>query len=341
MRNNCQCKRAPILGAEGSQPTDRCYAAVSRMNEPSVPTGRQYRVVQYGGGVDEVDRFGIRDRIRSGDVVALTEIAVAGTDEWRAAATYPEFARYFEMAATSLQAPGSFKDVPRTPVVAPVSQRLVTGLLYPIAGGEAFMLIGLALLSMLPFFGWIAKLASTMIMVEIIRTSADGRMKMPLVDTSQAWHLIRTYLRVVFVSLVSLLPVFLFGGYALGHVFAGRMTLRTAAAGVILALAFSAVYYPACLATVAVWDNVVASLNPAYVLRVIRHIGRDYFVVVGMWFVATSCAAILSSPWISPLAAIPIVGALFSAVVSYWALFYVSHLLGYAVHRHALELGWQ
>jgi hypothetical protein len=46
-------------------------------------------------------------------------------------------------------------------------------------------------------------------------------------------------------------------------------------------------------------------------------------------------------PAFSPFAAIPIAGPIFSAALSFWGLFYVSHLLGYAVYRHASELGWE
>ncbi|HUP63298.1 MAG TPA: hypothetical protein VNA69_23110 [Thermoanaerobaculia bacterium] len=187
----------------------------------------------------------------------------------------------------------------------------------------------------------LATLASTLIMVEIIRTSAEGRTKMPLVDTSQSWQLVRTYLRVLFVTIVSLLPVLIFGTYAFSKVLFNEMSPLTAGAGILAALAFAALYYPACLATVAVWDSVLDSLNPMYVARVIRTIGVDYFVVVAVWFVATAATTLLSSPWISPTMMIPIAGGIIGRFLSFWSLFYVSHLLGYAVYRHARELGWE
>lgn len=307
-----------------------------------VPVQR-YRFVPYGGGVEELDRFAVRDRIRAGEITAETELAsVQSVDDWRPAVSYPELSRYFEIAAVkprTLSQP--LRSTPARPPAEPMSKRLVSGLTYPLAGGEAFLLIGLAVMSAVPILGFLATLASTVIMVDIVRTSADGRTKMPLVDTTQAWQLVRTYLRVLFVTVVSLLPVLLFSGYALSAVLTSRMSIATAMIGMTIALAFGALYYPACLATVAVWDNILASLNPVYVLRVIRIIGADYFVVVGMWFVATFVTTLLSSPLISPFAMIPIVGGIISRFLSFWALFYVSHLLGYAVYRHASELGWE
>jgi hypothetical protein len=89
-----------------------------------------------------------------------------------------------------------------------------------------------------------------------------------------------------------------------------------------------------------VWDSILDSLNPAYVFRVIKRIGADYFIVVGMWFVATLGTMLMSSPFLNPLAAVPIVGSLFASFLSFWVLFYASHLLGYAVYRHSPALGW-
>jgi hypothetical protein len=220
-----------------------------------------------------------------------------------------------------------------------MGHRIAHGILYPVAGGEAVVLIILAVLNMLPVIRLIATLASTVVMVDIVRTSAEGRTKMPLVDTSQGWQLIRTYFRVLFVTIVSLLPAYLFGGYALIGVLTRTISVGPALFGLAIALAVAALYYPACLATVAVWDNILASLNPVYVARVIRIIGPDYFIVVGMWFLAT--AASLAVSVFSPFGSIPIVGAIVRGAISYWVLFYVSHLLGYAVYRHSAELGWE
>lgn len=314
------------------------------MSETGGVAAQRYKRVMYGGGLEELDRFGVRDLIRNGEITAETELATPGSDDWRAAASYPEFSRYFEMAAVTLS-----RNVATSPLVAPskprvvepMMTRVVNGLLFPIAGGEVFLLVGITILGALPFIGILATLATTFVMVEIVRTSANGRTKMPMVDTSQGWALIRTYLRVMFVTFVSLLPFVAFTAYALGQVVTRQMSLLTALGGMAVCLALAAVYYPACLATVAVWDGILDALNPVYVARVIRLIGADYFIVVGIWFVATLAAMVLSSPLISPFARIPIVGGAVANVLSLWALFYVSHLLGYAVYRHARELGWE
>jgi hypothetical protein len=303
---------------------------------------QRYKFVPYGGGVEELDRFAVRDRIRTGDIEAHSELAIVGTDDWRAAVSYPELARYFELAASRPRTmPGAPVKVAPPRVVESMGQRVVQGLLYPLAGGEAILLLGLAILGAIPFIGILATLASTVIMVDIVRTSADGRTRMPIVDTSQAWLLLRTYFRVLFVTIVSLLPVWVFGGAAFVQVILGKMSVAPALGIIAVLLLFAALYYPACLATIAVWDSILDSLNPPYVFRVISKIGADYFIVVAMWFIATFGTMLMSSPFLNPLAAVPFVGGIIGKALGYWALFYASHLLGYAVYRHSPSLGWE
>jgi hypothetical protein len=304
----------------------------------------RYRFVPYGGGVEELDRFAVRERIRSGDIEAHTELSLAGGDEWRAAASYPELARYFELAATSSRrAIGQHLVTPSKPrELEPMQTRLIRGLLYPISGGEVFTLLGIAVISILPFFGWLASAAAAMIMLEIIRKSSDGRTKMPaLVDTSDIGELIRVYIRVLMVTLISLAPVIAAGIWSFSAVLNKSAGSTTIIAVMLLASLLAAIYYPACLATVAVWDNVLSALNPAYVFRVINRIGGDYFIVIGAWLVASAVTYVLRFTSFAILAWIPFVGPIFSSMISLWVLFYASHLLGYAIYRHAPELGWE
>src|SRR5579884_273367 len=112
----------------------------------------RYKRVLYGGGVEELDRFGVRDAIRSGEITSDSELAVVNSDEWRPASAFPEFRRYLDLAATtSVQTnvvgvtPAPKRDV------QPMSTRAVQAILYPVAGGEVVALLGLAFLSMFPF----------------------------------------------------------------------------------------------------------------------------------------------------------------------------------------------
>ncbi len=203
------------------------------MNDVKPPPQPRYRISVYGGGLEELDRFAVRDRIRAGEITEVTELALVPTDDWRAAADYPELIRYFNIASTSPRTqPGFATTAPKLHrPMETMGQRIVHGLLYPVAGGEALVLLFLAILSAVPFISVLATLASTVMMVDIVRTSADGRTKMPLIDTSEGWQLVRTYLRVAFVTLVSLLPAYVFGGFALVGILTRTMPVAIAVLG--------------------------------------------------------------------------------------------------------------
>jgi len=303
-------------------------------------SSQEYKFVPYGGGVEQLDRLAVRDRIRSGDILPQSELAIAGTDEWKPAVSYPELVRYFEMAATRTVLPPATPAKPRD--LRPMTERIVGGLSYPLSGNQVLTLVGVVVVSALPFIGIFGSLASTVIMLGIIRTSADGSLRMPpLIDTSDVTDMIRRYFQVLFVTLVSLAVPLALTGYAISLFLRRSIGAPLVLLIALAALAAAALYYPACLATVAVWDNALSALNPVYVGRVIRTIGSDYLIVIGMWFVSTLITSVMKMPYWSPLATIPVVGGLFGSALSLYSLFYASHLLGYAVFRHAPELGWE
>ena len=312
------------------------------MTEPVSPAHTQkYRFVQYGGGVEELDRFAIRERIRSGDIAEHSELSLVGSEDWKPASSYPELARYFELAAARPKTLSTTYAPAKQREVRPMSERVIQGLAYPLIGGQAVSILLLAVFSVLPFGGFLATLASTVIMLGIIRSSADGKLKMPpLVDTSNLPEMIRRYFQVLFVTLVSLAVPLVITGYAIRLALAKSIGLPTLLFIALAAVALAAIYYPACLATVAVWDNALAAISPFYIFKVIRIMGSDYFVVIAMWFVATVLTGAMTSPIFSPLKFIPFVGPMVEAALSFWVLFYASHLLGYAAYRHAPELGW-
>jgi len=310
------------------------------MTEIPAPQTR-YCYVPYGGRVEEHDRLGIARKIRTGDIDGATHLAIAGTDEWQPAASFPELARYFELVAARPDTSAGAIAVPAPPRnVESMGQRILAGLVYPIAGGQIITLVALSVLSIIPLISILTTLASTVIVLDIVRRSADGHTKMSTwIDTSNPAEMFRLYFRVFFVTLVSLAPLVAATIWAILAMYGGTVSPVTAMMVLIVAAVFAAIYYPACLATVAVWDNVVSALNPFYIFRVIDIVGVDYFVVILIWFVAN--LAIGFTRFFSPLSMIPIVGSVFSAFLSLYVLFYASHLLGWAVYRHAPELGWE
>jgi hypothetical protein len=214
--------------------------------------------------------------------------------------------------------------------------------MYPLAGGQAVTVIVIAIFAAFPVISILARLATLGMALDVIRQSADGSTKMPaVVDTTDIPRMLWLYARVAFVTFVALLPLIAFIPFAISAVMFGKITGLMALAGIVVLLAFAAIYYPACLATIAVWDNAVSALNPVYVFSVIKITGRDYFIAIGMWFVATVVTTLASMRSFSPLAGVPIVGRVFAEFLSLWVFFYASHLLGYAIFRHAHELGWE
>lgn len=309
------------------------------MSDGVTPAPERYRFVPYGGGVEELDRFAVRDRIRTGDILPQNELAPLGTDDWKPASSYPELLRYFDLAATR-SAPAVIPQKARD--VLPMSRRVADGILYPLLGGQIVTVALLAVVSALPVVSILSSLATIGIMLEVIRKSADGVLKMPaVVDTSNIPHMLWLNARVLFVTVVALSPLIAFFPFAIVMIATGRMTAPVGMLGAVALLGFAAIYYPACLATIAVWNDALSALNPVYVFAVIRKTGRDYFIVVGIWFAATVVATIARMPVISPLAKIPFAGAMFGSFLSLWVLFYASHLLGYAIYRHAPALGWE
>lgn len=304
----------------------------------------KYRVVQYGGGFEELDRFGVRDRIRAGEIHRETELSLVGSDDWRAADSFPQLVRYFDLAATSSSArlPNYGVAVAPPRVVEPMSERIVQGMLYPLQGGQVVTLLMIAVFSALPIVWMLAAVATVVTMLDVIRKSADGSTKMPgYVEGGDLPNMLRLCFAVFFVTLVALLPAYSIFIWAIVAVFMKWVSFALAAVCILAALALGALYYPACLATVAVWDNFLAALNPMYVYRVVKTVGRDYFLVVAMWFVATLATTIAKIAPFSPMTRLPLIGGILSSAISLWVLFYASHLLGYAIYRHAPELGWE
>jgi len=311
------------------------------MSDVSQQPQARYKFVPYGGGVQELDRFALAQQIRAGEVTADTHLAIVGSDEWKPAASYPELVRYFELAAARPVTSGGYVPAPAAPrEMQSMGQRIVEGMAYPFNGSGFMTLAGLAILSGLPFISLLAALATPVVVVDIVRRSADGKTKISaLIDTSNVADMFWLYFRLLFMTLICMAPLIAVTVWAVWGMVTQTVSLPVAAMAILGASAFGAIYYPACLATLAVWDNVLSSLDPRYVFKVISIIGADYFVVIIVWFIATGLSIFMRI--LSPFRFIPFVGGMFSSFIALYVTFYASHLLGYAVYRHLPELGWE
>src|SRR4029078_9392991 len=191
--------------------------------------------------------------IRAGDIGGATHRASAGTDEWQPAASFPELARYFELVAARPDTSAGAIAVPaQARNVESMGQRILAGLVYPIAGGQIITLAALSVLRIIPLFSILATLASTVIVLDIVRRSADGHTKMSTwIDTSNPAEMFRLYFRVFFVTLVSLAPLIAATIWAILAMYGGTVSPVTAMMVLIVAAGLARVYHTGSLANVA------------------------------------------------------------------------------------------
>ena len=82
----------------------------------------------------EYDRQGMRDLIRRGEVTSLTDVTVAGSDEWKSAGMYPELQRYLALASTPRETPRTVDHHASTKQIAVATILIVVGLFFAIPG---------------------------------------------------------------------------------------------------------------------------------------------------------------------------------------------------------------
>jgi hypothetical protein len=302
----------------------------------------RYRIAMYGGGIEEIDRDELRERIRRREVTDATEVARAGTDEWRKVSYYPELKGYLNLAATAPAQPAAVRASRAAPAES-VRDRVLPALSYPIAGGEILAVIGIAILQSIIGVSLLVIPVVTVYMLAIIRASAEGKTKMPAwIETDDIPAMFSIWLRTIMVTAISLWPMILWYGvwYFTAADRASSQATSRLVAGLIVTGLVSLTYFPACFATIAVWDSVASSLNPAFVFRTIRTLGSDYVIAVVVWVLASVAAVAVGRVSSTLLGSIPFVGDLPRKMLWIWSQFYGSHLLGWAVHRHSTELGW-
>ena len=309
--------------------------------EGEAPPSHRWIVALGGGaGVEEVDLDRMRELIRDGLVVGTTEVAPIGTRDYRPASGIPELTRWLAMAAEGRRV---VYVRPPAATAETMVERAVQGLAYPFRAGALGTIIGLAVLSVIPVLSLLAGPLTSVWVIAAIRESARGDKTLPgSVDTSEIFEVLKVWMKTVLVSLIALWPMV---GWALfwylgGGDREGPEALTSLLVGLAIGALVSLVYYPACLATVAVWDSVLDSLNPAYVFRVIRTMGADYAIFLVAALLSWGAAIGLRILFGSLFEAIPLVGALPGHLATLWASLYAAHLLGWVIHRNEHDLGW-
>lgn len=307
------------------------------MDQSSRPaTAPETRYVISGEGREEFTRVDLRNRIREGTLTPVTEIARAGTETWIAASKVPELARYFSLAGESMAADpalmvGSSPASQAAPAVESVGSRLIPGLAYPLTAVGISLIVILAIAQQVPLVNLVAGLFGSLYSLLIIRASARGEKGFPALNhLGNPGELLLLLVKMIVVTLVSAWPVIL----AILSVFVMPMMARPI---ILIALIVTILYFPACIATLAVWNSIKFALTPSQIFSFIRILGIDHLLAVMAWFASFALAmAVTLGGALAGIPQRPL--AILAAAILIWGGFYSSHILGWAVARHRNEL---
>lgn len=316
--------------------------------------------MQTDEGVCSLDRFAVRDRIRRRDVGPDTMLAREGSEEWVPASEISELKRYFGLLGQA--EPRGVRRPPAAlePARVTLAGRILPSLAYPFTGAGPVVLPVLAVLMtamtglvMVPLRGVFTRGALYLLaavlcglvvstLLQVVRHSARGELEFPTVEVEDWSEMPALFFKTTGLAILAAWPVlFAWAGYVyLGYPSTlDNLSLRTTVPGVLLSLLFVHLYHPVCVAIVAVWENYHEPLNPFFVVRTARILGRDYirFTLVAMFGTGLMVAA---SAALGGLSSPALRGFLLSAG-GLWLAVSVAHLLGFMVHEHEEALGWE
>lgn len=187
--------------------------------------------------------------------------------------------------------------------------------------------------------------------IHLIREVGNGSYDYPeWPETSNYGEMVFGLLKVVFVTLVALLPAILvgcFGGAALGGVagLAGSKLGDGALAAllgpwIILVFAmvvFYLMYLPICIAIVAIFNTVLPALNPFVIFKIIARIGPTYFLAVALWVALFAINLLLKMI----LGRFGFVGGLLHAPVEVYTSLVMAYTLGRVAYENEERIGWE
>ena len=292
-----------------------------------------------GEGKEEFTRLEIRDRIRGGEILPHTELALKGTESYRAASSFPELSRYFSLAGPAVAiAPGipgyqgraQARAVAAPPAAVPsVASHLGQAIPYPFTGIGWIVVIFVALANFNQFLNLVVGVFASVYMMAVVRKSAEGSMVMPsFADLTGPLTFFVDLFKVILTTIVNAWPVIL---AAVASVFMRGMAPVLMFGAVLLML----IYYPAAFAILAVTRSIKQAITPSRVFGFIGILGGDYAIallvlIVGL--VLSVAAGFAVALILKPA------GLLVTGLISAWLTFYVDHLFGWAIHRHRGEL---
>ena len=295
--------------------------------DPKSPSQPQVLYQISGEMGQEFTALNLRDRIRNGTLTAQDQVAIVGTELWKSAGDCPALTRYFSLLKNSAATP-AMSAASRQPAGS-MAGRIAAGLAYPFGNITSIVFIiaaaGGALVS--PLLSFVVGLFASVYALGVIRKSSEGETTAPsAAAVGGAGEWVVGLLQVIAVSLISAWPVVLLTILMMMGLVRSFVLVIAAAIVVLL-------YYPASLASVAVWKSVKMALSVSQIFRFIGILGVDYFEVIVMW-IASFIVIGVGTTFVGR--ALPRGSRLAAGII--WLLIYASHLLGWAVHRHRDQL---
>src|SRR5688572_8488280 len=292
-----------------------------------------------GEGKEEFTRLEIRDRIRGGEILPNTEIALKGSESYRAASSFPELSRYFSLAGPAVAiAPGipayqgraQPREMAAPPAAVPsVASHLAQASPYPFTGMGWIVVILVALANFNQFLNLVVSVFASVYMLAVVRKSAEGSMVMPsFADLTGPLTFFVDLLKVIVTTIINAWPVIL---AAVAAVFMRGMAPVLMFVAVLLML----IYYPASFAILAVTRSILQAITPSRVFGFIGVLGADYAIgllILIIGFTLSVGAGYVVGQILKPA------GLLVTGLISAWLTFYVDHLFGWAIYRHRHEL---
>lgn len=297
---------------------------ISEGQAPAAAT--RYQVA--GDGKQLFTRADLRDRIRSGEIVMMTGVAMEGTDEFRPAGEFPELARYFSLLSSEHGvASASALVTPSTSLRSTtVVQRLLPGALYPFTGLGSLLVLGLAILELIPLGALINIVAIPLVGVAIVRVSSQGATVMPSWKDYGGPALILINAAKVFIlSLLAAWPLIL-------AVIFTFLAPRGAQTFFIAALVAATLYYPACIAILAKYGTIKPALSVTQIWGFITTLGSDYVVALlaGLGVLVVTVLSGITASLIGLPERLQGLAVMFAIV---WGTLYVFHLIGWGMHH--------
>lgn len=280
--------------------------------------------------------FDLRDRIRNGTLSPQDQIAIVGTDIWKPASDFPELRRYFSL----LKPAAALGAAPVTGAHAPagsMGSRIIGGVVYPFTAITSIVvIIGAAVLRGVdPVLSIIFSILASVYALGVIRKSSEGQTTAPsAAEVGGITEWIMNFVRMIAVTFISAWPMMAASILVFtGLVRSWRSLVLLKGIAVLVML----LYYPASLATVAIWKSIRISLSVQQIFRFIGILGIEYFAVIAVWFVIFFGIA-LGMPLIHLALSSSRLFVTIKIGAQTWSTLYASHLLGWAVYRHRDEL---